>query len=451
MAKILIINDQESSLDSLLNFFAGEGFETEGCKSGTEAYEILHNEYCDIIITDLHIGEFDRKALIRNLRDTSPDSEVIFIDNIDSISRSAVDLKNGAYGFVSRPFEYEEIMLIVERALEKKDMAVKIQLLENELKEKYKFDGTIGSSPEILNALKTVIKVSNTDSTVMIRGERGTGKEIIARSLHYNSLRCDEVLLHYICGSNITRVNKSSVEQEVYSFESESPIEAILEKADHGTLIIDNISRMSIENQEKLLDYMKAKINRNGNGSNGKKLNARIIILTDKDLRKDVRNNNFNLELSNILEGISIYIPPLRDRKEDIEVLINYFLKIYADRLKKPEIKITTDALSILREYDWPGNLMELETILERSISLCTDNTIELVNLPQDINRNRRIQINSALEKDYSLAELEKDYILEVLDQKSWNKTRAAEKLGITRATLLNKLKLYENGKKVSA
>ncbi|MFC1477016.1 sigma-54-dependent transcriptional regulator [candidate division KSB1 bacterium] len=451
MNSILIADGLESMRESLVTLFTQEGYSvTEGCTL-SHALELLHDDFFDIIIVDVHSGTLECLEFIRAAKKISPITESILITPQNSIDIAIKVIREGAYSYISKPFEYEEIVFAVERALEKRELVSKIDSLEEELKTKYRFDSTIGSSPEILNVLKTVVKVSSTDSSVLITGEPGTGKEVIARSIHYNSGRSENPFVEFSCSQVAQEAHEKKLFSDANRLKSGNNNSNLIYTVHGGTLVLNEIGKLSIPAQDRLLRHLQHSNVKKPDSPIDGAPNIRIIATTSEDMRQKVKDGLFDKDLFAMINIIPVYIPPLRERKSDIESLIQYFLKVFSEKMKRADINISPRAVTMLESYNWPGNVKELENVIRRSVAVCKSDMIAPADLPVEINKEYGQMIHKAIERDFTLAELEKEYILEVLEYTSWNKTKAAGKLGITRATLLNKLKLYKNGQKVNA
>ncbi len=446
MAKILVVDDHESMRESLINSIEREGFIVKGVESGEKAIESISLEHFDLVITDLKMPDISGLEVIRKVKKISPSTEIILITAYGSISTAVEAIKCGAYDYITKPFESEEILLNIERALEKKMLLDRVSLLERELKDKYNFEGIIGKSPEILEVLKTVSKVCRVDSSILITGESGTGKELIARAIHYNSPRRNKPIVTLNCGA----VPENLHESELFGHKKGSFTGAIsdktglIEEAHKGTLLLDEVGELSPSAQVKLLRFLQnGEIRRVGENM-PRIVDVRIIAMTNKNLKDEVKSKKLREDFYFRLNVIQIHLPPLRERKSDIKLLINYYLKKFSEKMGKPDIKISRRAISLLENYKWPGNIRELENVLERAVALDEDGNITPYDLPDEISGEENIGIiEKAKKKKLSLAEIEKEYILQILEECKNNRKKTAELLGITKATLWRKLKQY--------
>jgi len=445
MAKILVIDDNESTRTVLTDFFSREGFSIETSDCGKHGLEMLDKNYYDLIITDMKMQDVDGLAVIKEAKKKSPTTEIILITAYGTIETAVKAIKEGAYDYISKPFEMDEILITINRALERKKLSEKVDAFEKDLKERYNFEGIIGNSPQMIDVLTTVTKVCPTDSTVLITGESGTGKELVAKAIHYNSPRHKESLVVLNCGAIPENLHESELfGHKKGSFTGASfDKKGLIEEAHEGTIILDEVGELSKAAQVKLLRFLQNKEIRRVGETQNKIIDARVVAMTNRNLKDEIVQGYFREDLFFRLNVIPIHIPPLRERRSDISILINHFLKIYAEKLHKPLFTISRRALSLLVDYNWPGNVRELENLIERLMILCDSTDIDAQSLPQEIRKDMTTGIDSPLDKRLSLAELEKRYIVEVLNSLSWNKKQAVEWLGISRSTLFNKLKQY--------
>ncbi|MCP4724388.1 MAG: sigma-54-dependent Fis family transcriptional regulator, partial [bacterium] len=339
----------------------------------------------------------------------------------------------------------DEVILAIERAMEKKKLADKVILFENELKSKYKFEEIIGNSTQMLKVLDTVSRVCKTDSTILITGNSGTGKELIGKAIHYNSLRDGQSLVII----NSVAIPDNLHESELFGHKKGAFTGALydkkglIEEAEGGTLILDEVGDLAMSAQVKLLRFLQSKEIRMVGENIHKKIDVRIIAMTNRDLKADVRNKTFREDLFFRLNVIPIHIPPLQERNRDIMLLIDHILEELKERLHKPNLKISRRAVLLLNGYTWPGNVRELENVLERSSILCGKDEIGPEDLPVEISGLDDQESLSIMNEDISLQEVEKKYIIAAWKKYQGNKSRAAAQLEISRGTLINKLRQY--------
>ncbi|MCP4723893.1 MAG: sigma-54-dependent Fis family transcriptional regulator [bacterium] len=446
MSKILIIEDDGSVRESLIQLFLDEEYEIRDSGSGTEGLETLKEDSFDLIITDMKLGDISGLEVIERAKEIAPSTEIILITAYGTVETAVTAIKKGAYDYITKPFELDEILLTVERALEKKQMSDRISLFEKELKDKYKFEEIVASSEGMLRILKTITKICDTDSTVLVTGPSGTGKELIGKAIHYNSNRNEKPLVILNCGAIPENLHESELfGHKKGSFTgAEYDKKGLFEEAENGTIILDEIGELSGAAQVKLLRFLQNKEIRRVGENKSRIVDVRIIAMTNRDLQEEVRIKNFREDLYFRLNVIPIKIPPLLERKKDIDLLIEHFIDHYREKLHKPGLQISRRSISLLKSYNWPGNVRELENVIERSAILCEDNEISPEDLPFEIAGDT---INTEVlrsDKELTLEDIEKQYIKDILVKVSGNRNRAADMLGISRATLFNKLKKYE-------
>jgi DNA-binding NtrC family response regulator len=406
----------------------------------------LKNESYDLIITDMKLDDINGLEVIEKVKEISPSTEIILITAYGTVETAVTAIKKGAYDYITKPFELDEILLTVERALEKKQLSDRLTLFEKELKDKYKFEDIIASSESMLQILKTITKVCDTDSTVLVCGPSGTGKELIGKAIHYNSNRNKKPLIILNCGA----IPENLHESELFGHKKGAFTGAnydkkgLLEEAENGTIILDEIGELSAAAQVKLLRFLQNKEIRRLGENKSRIVDVRIIAMTNRDLKKEIKNKNFREDLFFRLNVIPIQIPPLSKRKKDIELLINHFIERNIEKLHKPGLHISRRAVSLLKSYNWPGNVRELENVIERSAILCDDNEIIPEDLPVEIAGETAEKEVNHQDKELTLGEIEKQHIKYILDKVSGNRNRAAVMLGISRATLFNKIKKLE-------
>ena len=446
MSRILIIEDDDNMLESLVEVFEREGYSSIGVERGIDAKNILKTEYFDLIVTDLKLGgDIDGIDIIREVKKMSPTTEILLITAHASIDTAIEAIKEGAYDYITKPFRLEKMIHTAERALEKKKITDKILILETELRDKYSFEGIIGKSKKILNVLQLVSKVSKSDTTILITGESGTGKELIGKSIHFNSHRKDKPLVILNCSA----IPENLHESELFGHKKGSFTSAtfdkigLVEEAEGGTLILDEVGELSPSAQSKLLRFLQNKEIRRVGETKSRIIDVRVVAMTNKNLKEEVKSKNFRSDLYFRLNVIPIFIPPLKDRSGDIKLLTHHFIKKYSMIRNEPEMKISRRALKLLMDYNWPGNVRELENAIERAATLCESDTIVPSDLPDDIYGEDDESSGKTDRENLSLYDIEKEYIVEVYNKCNGNKSKAAEMLGISRATLLNKLKQY--------
>jgi DNA-binding NtrC family response regulator len=437
-AHLLVVDDDPVAIDLLKEVLAKEGYEVSAALSGEEAIAQGKDRFFDIIITDVRMGEKDGMDVLRFFRKNTPEATVIMITAFGSIETAIEAIREGAYDYISKPFKLEEIKFTVQRALEQRRLIQENKHYRQELLDKYQFENVIGRTPQMFQVYKTIAKVADTKSTVLLCGERGTGKELIARSIHYNSQRNNRTFIPVDCASLVETLIESELFGHVRgAFTGASSAKrGLFEEADGGTLFLDEVGNLSLSVQSKLLRFLQEHEIKRVGGTESIKVDVRIIAATNQPLEPLVKSGKFREDLFDRLNVVIITLPPLRERKEDIPLLASHFLQKFSEENHKNISHLSPEALEILTRYSWPGNVRELEHTVERAVIF----SIHPMILPEDLPKKMFEEIGSPEilipEKPLSLRELEKRYVLKVLQETGGNKKKASEILGIDRTTL---------------
>lgn len=447
MADILLVDDEKSVRTTLSILLQKAGYRVEEAGSGAEAIEKFKARFFDLVITDLKMEPVDGMDVLREVKSINPSSEVLVMTAYGTVESGVEAMKLGAYDYIQKPFEKDDFLLRVQKVLEHRQLLTEIEQLQEELKEKYRFENIVGNSKGMLEVLSLVSKVAKTDSTVLITGESGTGKELIARAIHVNSRRKNRAFITINCGA----IPENLQESELFGHVRGAFTGAIRDKrglfqeADGGTLFLDEVGETSLSTQVKLLRFLQDGEIRRVGDVDPIHVDVRLIAASNKDLSKLIEEGKFREDLYYRLNVIPIHLPPLRQRKDDIPLLINHFVKKYAERENKNVKGVSPEAMILLTGYHWPGNVRELENVVERAVILTNYNFILPEDLPQMIREahSRNGEFSSETEDEKTLEELEKQYILKILEKYSWNQKVASEKLGISTTTLWRKLKSY--------
>jgi two-component system response regulator AtoC len=445
-ARLLVVDDDPVTVDLLKEVLSKEGYEVSTALSGEEAVTRGTGNLFDLIITDVRMGEKDGMDVLRFFKKNTPDTTVIMITAFGSIETAIEAIREGAYDYISKPFKLDEIKFTVQRALEQRKLIQENKFYRQELLDKYQFKNVIGRTPQMFEVYKTIAKVADTKSTVLLCGERGTGKELIARSIHYNSQRNIRPFIPVDCASLV----ETLIESELFGHirgaftGASSAKRGLFEEADGGTLFLDEVGNLSLSMQSKLLRFLQEHEIKRVGGTESVKLDVRVIAATNQPLEPLVKNGKFREDLFDRLNVVTITLPPLRERKEDIPSLANYFLQKFSEQNHKNISHISPEVLEMLTRYSWPGNVRELEHTLERAVILSPHPII----LPEDLPRKMSEEIRGSeiliSERLLPLRELERRYVLKVLEETGGNKKKASEILGIDRATLYRILEKEE-------
>lgn len=434
----MIVDDDPVALDLLREVLSKESYEVASALSAEEAISQGIENIFDVIITDVRMGEKDGMDVLRSFKKTSPETAVIMITAFGSIDTAIEAIREGAFDYISKPFKLEEIKITVRRALEQRRLLRENQYYRQELLEKYQFKNVIGRTPQMFQVYKTIARVADTKSTILLYGERGTGKELVARSIHYNSQRSDRPFVTVDCASLVETLMESELFGHVRGAFT-GALQAkrgLLEEAAGGTLFLDEVGNLSLSTQAKLLRFLQEfEIKRVG-GTENIKVDVRVIAATNQFLEPLVKSGNFREDLFDRLNVVPISLPPLREKKEDIPLLIIHFLQKSSEENRKQISHISPEALDILTQYSWPGNVRELRHTIERAVVLSTQPIILPEDLPKKMLeevKGKEIQFPEEL---LPLREVERRYVLKVLRETKGNKKKASEILGIDRTTL---------------
>jgi DNA-binding NtrC family response regulator len=435
---LLVVDDDAVTTNLLKEVLSKEGYDVTTASSGEEAMDIGTNNLFDIVITDVRMGEKDGMEVLRSFKKIAPETTVIMITAFGSIETAIEAIREGAFDYVSKPFKLDEIKFTIRRALEQRRLLQENRLYRRELLNKYQFKNVIGRTPQMFEVYKTIAKVADTKSTVLLYGERGTGKELVARSIHYNSPRNNRPFIPVDCGSLVETLMESELFGHVRgAFTGAlSTKRGMFEEADGGTLFLDEVSSLNLSMQTKLLRFLQEHEIKKVGGMESIKVDVRVVAATNQQLDPFVKTGKFREDLFDRLNVVSIVLPPLRERKEDIPLLANHFLQEFSEENHKNISHISPEALEILTQYSWPGNVRELEHTIERAVIL----SIHPIILPEDLPRKMFEEMKGIEfllpEKPLSLREMEKKYVLKVLEETKGNKRKASEILGIDRTTL---------------
>ena len=434
---ILIVDDEESVRDSLYNWFIEDGYNVDCAENAKQALSILESKNFEIILADIKMPGMDGLELHRRIKSLNKESIVIIMTAFASVTTAVQALKDGAYDYITKPFDPDDLSHLIRNATSQISLKAENRALKNKIVTLENVEDLIGSSKAIVQVLKEVERVAQSNSPVIITGESGTGKELIAKAIHSNSRRKFSPLVSVHCGA----LTESLLESELFGHEKGAFTGAMynrkgrFEMADGGTIFLDEIATISPKMQIELLRVLETKTFVRVGGNKEISSDFRVICATNKDLKKMVENGTFREDLYYRLNVVNIRIPPLRERIEDIPQLVDYFIKMNCSSMSRNSIPIDPAALKRLEQYDFPGNVRELENMIERAIVVGNEKEIRIKDLPFE-----KDVINNSIE---SLDDLEKKYILQVLNKSDWNISRSAKALKVDRVTLYNKIKKY--------
>jgi len=447
---ILAVDDEEPFLQLIKSLLTHEGYTVEVAKDGVLAINALQQQIFDLVLLDVKLPRVDGMEVLKFIRDHSFDTQVIMLTGVHDVKIAVECMQLGAYSYITKPYVGIELLAVIERAIERKRLSLENKILKSELARHTFTSNIVGESKLMLELLNIAAKVAPTDSSVLIQGASGTGKELIATFLHKNSARKNQQFVALNCAS----IPENLLESELFGHEkgaftdAHAMKEGIVEIANGGTLFLDEIGEISLMIQPKLLRFLQTGEYRRVGGNKNFKSDVRVISATNKNLHDEIGIGKFREDLLYRINVITLSVPSLRERPEDIPLLVDYFLK---NRVRPRELKmIEPKALELLMKYDWPGNVRELENVIERASILCKDNHIGVEDIALPIGKRTGLfkepaftagspQIGSAV----SIHEIEKFHIAGVLNTVGWNKNTAAQILSISLKTLYTKIQQY--------
>ena len=435
---LLIVDDEDSVRDSLYNWFIEDGYQVECAADAKEALKKIESGNFDIILADIKMPGMDGLEMHRRIRALNNDAIVIIMTAFASVDTAVQALKDGAFDYVTKPFDPDDLSHLIRNAARQISLKNENETLKNKVVSLENIEDIVGNSRAMIKVLKEVENVAQTNSSVIITGESGTGKELIARAIHSNSPRKFFPLVTVHCGA----LPEDLLESELFGHEKGAFTGAMFnrkgrfEMADGGTIFLDEIATITSKMQIELLRVLESKTFVRVGGNKEIKSDFRVICATNRNLKKMMEEGTFREDLYYRLNVVTITIPPLRDRKEDIQMLVEHFIKKYCTSMSRDKITIDQSALKRIEEYDFPGNVRELENMIERAIVVGNGKEIRLKDLPleKDIIRD----------SNDSLQDLEKKYIQQTLSKYDWNISRSAKALKVDRVTMYNKIRKYK-------
>jgi DNA-binding NtrC family response regulator len=442
VAKILVVDDEPDMAESTELTLERAGHEVVVANEGAKALELVTSEQPELVVTDLRMPGLDGLELIQELRSRNLEMPVIVLTGYASVDSAVEAMRKGAVDYLAKPFVPEELLLRVERALAWRHLTDENRYLREQAAAAAERSEMIGTSPALREVLRVVAKVAPTDTRVLVTGESGTGKELVARTIHRQSPRAGAPFFAVNCGA----LSEGLLESEIFGHEKGAFTGAVgmkkgfFEVAEQGTLFLDEISETSPAFQTRLLRVLQEGEFVRVGGTRPLKTNIRLISSTNRDPRKCVTDKRLREDLFYRLSVVQVTLPPLRERVADIPPLTEHFIQLYSTHIKKRVRGITQEAMDVLRGYRWPGNIRELENVIERAIIMCDeDSEIGLDDLPADIAAGRR-ETPRAMDE---VQELEKEILIRALRECDWNRSQAARKLGIGRRTLYDRMNRY--------
>jgi len=450
-SNILVVDDEVAIRRALERYLSSIGYQVFGVENGEDALKVMDKEAIDLALVDLVMPQIDGVELIRRMKSRDPDIVAIVMTAYGTITSAVNAMKSGAYHYLTKPFELEDVASLVATALEHRRLKQENWQLKKQLKSKYKFENIVGDSEEMMRVFALIEKVADTDSTVLLLGESGTGKELVARAIHYNSKRAARPLVTVNCGA----IPETLLESELFGHikgaftGAHMTKEGRFDTADTGTIFLDEIGDMSMKLQVKILRVLQERKFEPVGSTKSHEVDVRIITATNQDLEKAVKEGRFREDLFYRLNVIPIRIPPLRERRSDIPLLVHHFLERANRECERAIEGITSDAMNILVNYEWPGNVRELENLIERLTVLKSGGNIDVSDLPPNFaSGNGSIFEGSAVyvpEEGVSFKEAVSGYEMQLIrmamEKTGGNKNKAAHLLKLNRTTLVEKIK----------
>jgi len=442
---ILIVEDELIARENLDHVLKKEGYETTAVESGALAFKELEKQEFDLVMTDLRMQQVDGLQVLERTKELFPDTEVIMITGFATVSTAVEAMQKGAYHYLPKPYKIDEVRILVAKAMEKRRLRQEVTDLKRQVQSQKMVPFLVGKSSKIDLLKKTIEQIAPTDATILILGETGTGKELVAKAIHHLSPRSDHRFLAINCGA----FSEELLANELFGHEKEAFTGArgvkkgLLEAASGGTILLDEIGDMPTSMQVKLLRVLQDKTLMRVGGTTEIPVDIRVLAATNKDLKGEVEQGRFRQDLYYRINVVTLQVPALAERQDDIPLLCRHFLEKFAAAQEKKIDQVSDEVMEVLLNYEFPGNIRELENIMERAATLCAGGVIQMQHLPLDF-QQPIFQVHRHPRREmHTLEENEKEYISWVVKQVNGNKTRAAEILGIDRVSLWRKMKRY--------
>ncbi|MBW1909227.1 MAG: sigma-54-dependent Fis family transcriptional regulator [Deltaproteobacteria bacterium] len=441
--EILFVDDEREILSVVENFLSPQGYRLTVVDNGLKALELIKEKNFDIVFTDLNMPEFSGLELLTAIKEYRPETEVIIVTGYGTIESAIKAVKFGSYDYLLKPIKLERIKILIDRIIEKKKLQNENIFLKKRLKERYKYDELIGISPKMQEIYEIIDRISLSSPIVLIQGESGTGKELVARVIHKNSDRKDKPFIPVNCGAMV----EGLLESELFGYVKGAFTGAfsdkigLFEAAQGGTIFLDEIAEITPALQVKLLRVLQERKIRPVGDTRESDIDVRVITATNRDVEEAVKSGALRKDLFYRVNVVSIKLPLLVERKEDIPLLINHFLSKFSAMSKRRVVGVSPDAMDILLNYHWPGNVRQLENMIERAFALGIDETIQLGDLPPEIRGSK--ETSETKKPVYALRENEIVLIKRALRETNGNKAEASKLLGINITTLYRKIERY--------
>ncbi len=446
-ARILVIDDEDSMCNFMEIMLSKEGYQVDSAISGRQGISLLKENNYDLVLADLNMPEMSGIDVLKEVKAFKNEQDLIVMTAYASVGTAIEAMKQGAVDYITKPFKVDEIKLAIEKSINRKQLISENKSLKKRLQGDNSFDNFVGVSEAVVMLKKLARRVASSDSTVLIRGESGTGKDLIAKAIHHHSPRCAGPFVTINCAA----LPETLLESELFGHKRGAFTGAIRDKeglfkvADGGTFFLDEVGNTSTAIQVKLLRVLEDKRITPVGDTKQIEVDVRLIAATNSDIEEDVKAGRFRADLFYRLNVIPICIPPLRERKEDIELLAKHFISMYCEKLNIPTKEISEESMHLLRAYQWPGNVRELENTIERAVLLNRTETLEVADLPEKVRRPEQVTVvNEADAITPTLGSIEKAYIHYVMSQTEGKKAEAAKVLGIDVSTLYRKIQRYD-------
>jgi len=444
--RILVVDDDSEMCGLLSDVLGNEGFSVSTATDGLGAVKKLKDEEFDVIVTDLKMKGLKGLDLLDEAQKISPITPVIIITAFGTIESAIKAMKMGAYDYITKPFQTEELLLTVKKALENRLLKKEVVRLKREVESRYHFHHLIGKSASMQKIYDLIERIRDTCSNVLILGESGTGKELVAKAIHYSGARKEEPFIAVNCAA----IPDTLLESELFGYKKGAFTDAKQDKrglifeAHGGTLFLDEITEMPATLQAKLLRVIEEKKVRPLGDTNAYPIDVRVIATSNRDIPSLLQEQRFREDLYYRLKVIDIELPPLRERREDISLLVQHFINHFNSELKKEISDVSENVLQVLLNYSWPGNVRELENVIQRAMTLSRHDVLQAEDLPPILLRKEDEDLfEKGLKEKYTIDQLEREYIKKVLVEVNGNKSKAAEILGLDRKTLYRKLQEF--------
>jgi DNA-binding NtrC family response regulator len=446
---VLVVDDEKSQRDIMKTILQSAGYDVETASNGHQAYELYRKGDFDVVLTDLKLPDTDGISIVDQLFQIQPLGCLVIMTAHGSIDSAVEAMKKGAFDYLTKPLDRDQILIVLKRAFEKLQLLKENRLLQQQLEERFSLDNIIGRHNKMQEIFQIIKKISTSNVTVLICGESGTGKELIARAVHFNSQRKEKPFMAINCAA----IPEHLIESELFGYEKGAFTGAatrrigLFEAADQGTVFLDEIGDLSLGLQAKILRTLQEREIRRLGGLEEIKIDVQVIAATNKQLEAEMRRGNFREDLFYRLNVMTLVVPPLRERSTDIPALVEHFIQKYSRIAGKTVKSIRHDGLRSLMEYPWPGNVRQLESVIERAVLLCETGCISQENLPAEI-KSRPIPITGPdfqiPGEGFSLEEFERELIIKTMEKNQWVIAKAAKQLGLSYKTLQYRLEKFQ-------